>query len=143
MQDRWPGAEAAEDSVKSQRMKPPPCVNPISHPQDQYLSPLARARNNQSMMSSDEAILNQRYSYDRRPDIDESSSSRRDYPMKDAVDGFAPIPMRGRGGVVPDASYELNESDYELISWQRKHGFNTKRGNTPVQPVSLDYILYI
>jgi hypothetical protein len=142
MQDRWPGTETDDDSVKPQRMNPPPRVNPNSHPQDQYFSPNVRASYNQSMMSSDEAILSQRYSYDRRPDIDESSSSsRRNYPMKDAVDGFAPIPIRGRGGVVPDASYELNDSDYELISWQRKHGFNTKRGNTPVQPVSLDYIL--
>jgi hypothetical protein len=61
--------------------------------------------------------------------------------MKDAVDGFAPVPMRGRGGVVSDLSPEMTESDYELVSWQRRHGFNTKRGNTPVQLVKRAHYL--
>ena len=56
------------------------------------------------------------------------------YREKDIVDGFAPVPLRGRGGI--DASIDMSiandyDPDYALMNWQKKHGFNTKRGNTP------------
>lgn len=89
-----------------------------------------------------------RYSYDSHPDSNVNTSSSNNnsnnnynvYREKNLVDGFAPVPARGRGGVDVSSSDSMMmggggdyDPDYALINWQRKHGFPTRRGNTPIQ----------
>ena len=81
--------------------------------------------------------------YESRNDSSSSSSSsssnvsgRNVYREKNLVDGFAPVPPRGRGGIDMDMGNMMRgevgiDPDYALVHWQRKHGFPTRRGNTP------------
>jgi hypothetical protein len=127
------------------QVRPAPRVDPFvsqRNVQDVNSPPRIRQGYNQSLIQDEQSVSGYRYQQHEHSAgnlNDTTSSRRRSYAVRDTIDGFGPIPARGRGGIDIDASTDLRDSDFELISWQKKHGFNTRRGNTPV----LSVIVYI